>query len=72
MTSASKDATIIAIAVASGFGIISYTLFEVFAPDAPFVGVAVVTFLPLLLVAVADLVAFGDRGSVAEPAEVPE
>lgn len=72
MTATSKDAKLVAIAVAMGFGTLVFTLFEVLAPEVGTVTVLTIAMLPTIVVAVADLFLFGDSASLGDAEEVPE
>jgi len=73
VTSASKDAKLVAVAVAMGFGMLIFTLIQIFAPETGTVETVVPTMLPMIVVAVADLIGFANSRSLGDgPEEVPE
>ena len=72
MTTASKDAKLIAVAVAMGFGTVVFTLFEIFAPETGTVAVLAISMLPTGIVAIADLLGFADSPGLSRSEEVPE
>jgi hypothetical protein len=70
---ASKDAKLVAIAVAMGFGVLVFTLIDVFAPDTGLIETVAPAMLPMAVVMIADLIGFADSPTVgSEPEEVPE
>jgi hypothetical protein len=72
VTTASKDAKLIAVAVAMGFGAVVFTLFEIFAPETGIVAVLAISMLPTGIVTIADLLGFADSPSLSRSEEVPE
>jgi hypothetical protein len=69
---ASKDAKLIAIAVAMGFGVVVFTLIDVFAPEAGPIETLAPAMLPMAVVMIADLIGFADSPTLGEPEEIPE
>jgi len=69
--SASKGAKLIAVTMAMGFGVLVFTLFQIFAPETPTIIVAMTTILPVLVGFTADLIGFADSPTL-EVREVPE
>ena len=72
MTTASKDAKLVAIAVAMGFGALVFTLIEIFAPGTGLLETLAPAMLPISVVMTADLVGFADSSTLGDPEEVPE
>jgi len=72
VTTASKDAKLVAIAVAMGFGALVFTLIEIFAPETGLLETLAPTMLPMAIVILADVIGFADSPTLGDPEEVPE
>jgi len=69
---ASKDAKLIAVAVAMGFGAVVFTLIDIFAPETGLIEMLAPAMLPMAVVMLADLIGFDDSPTIGDPEEVPE
>ena len=72
MTRTSKDAKLIAIAVAMGFGALVFTLTDIFAPETGTIATVAPALLPMAIVILADVIGFADSPTLGDPEEVPE
>lgn len=72
MTRTSKDAKLIAIAVAMGFGALVFTLIDIFAPETGTIATVAPALLPMAIVILADVIGFADSPTLGDPEEVPE
>lgn len=68
----SKDAKLVAIAVAMGFGVVVFTLIDIFAPETGLIETLAPAMLPMAVVMIADLIGFADSPTLGDPEEVPE